>query len=965
MNVRSRAPHLYAVTASTLALAAVLLIGLVGALARPAQAQDEAQPRSTQAGYTYTVQEGDSWASVAATTGVDEATLRAANPQAQRDNDWLLVGEELFVPLAAASTPTRTHVVRSGESWSTIASQYNIPVDLLMAANPNSVRPGLVLYRGEILVIPARGQVPTATPTPAPTATATPTATAMATAAATATATGTVTVTAPVTGPQVSATVTTTASSAGAETLPPCPARFADYPESLSELVNQAGDVKAAVSAFLAACGAAVDNGLVTGDWTGDDVPDLVVVFQNPQPEATFIQNDLLIFQSSADGYQLGYRARAAGEVRLLATEDINADGQADVVWVDTTCGASTCFDTVNVRSWDGSTWADWTEGTITMAYAEISLDDRSPEGQGQEIVLNGGIYGSIGAGPQRSRTEVWASYQGAPYVLAEKSYSPSECLYHTVLDANRAFLAGPGEGFRQAQALYTQAVEDESLIECWMRPNELDELRSFSLYRLAVLASYQGDAEAAAEYIEQLGATYPDSVYDQLGQAWLQAYQESADPQAACQVANEYATEHPESWQMLADYGYTNPSFQASDVCPILELAEPDAQEAPAEAGAAPTATPLSAQVLPDCPATLSDYATTLPDVLTAVGNDQASLENWLRLCNAMGDGRGAVVLADLTGDGRSDAIFYPVIISDVGFGPDGAQGAVLIYHATADGGYTLAAQPDIYGQPEPLAVDDLNADGRMDIAWTVVGCSTFCVREVQMWTWDQDAYVSLIQPGATIAEGTAYFEPVAEGDPGSGQQLVLAGGVSGTPEGGLDVPHTEIWQSVDGGLYQRIRWTYDRDNPGSRCMGLRLVEADVALQAADVLGYGPAVEAYTDALKPGWDACSIFGLPAEEELILLQGLASFRLVQALALNGDLEAAAATAAALAQGQPDSDYSQATQQWLQVYQETGDPAQACEAVQPIFEANSDLWQITDHYGYNHPALAPEQICFVP
>ncbi|OUC08331.1 hypothetical protein RY27_09635, partial [Litorilinea aerophila] len=114
-------------TASTLALAAVLLIGLVGALARPAQAQDEAQPRSTQAGYTYTVQEGDSWASVAATTGVDEATLRAANPQAQRDNDWLLVGEELFVPLAAASTPTRTHVVRSGESWSTIASQYNIP----------------------------------------------------------------------------------------------------------------------------------------------------------------------------------------------------------------------------------------------------------------------------------------------------------------------------------------------------------------------------------------------------------------------------------------------------------------------------------------------------------------------------------------------------------------------------------------------------------------------------------------------------------------------------------------------------------------------------------------------------------------------------------------------------------------------------------------------------------------------
>ena len=30
-----------------------------------------------------------------------------------------------------------------------------------------------------------------------------------------------------------------------------------------------------------------------------------------------------------------------------------------------------------------------------------------------------------------------------------------------------------------------------------------------------------------------------------------------------------------------------------------------------------------------------------------------------------------------------------------------------------------------------------------------------------------------------------------------------------------------------------------------------------------------------------------------------------------------------------------------------------------------FADNALLWQITDHFGYNHPALAAEQICYAP
>ena len=71
------------------------------------------------------------------------------------------------------------------------------------------------------------------------------------------------------------------------------------------------------------------------------------------------------------------------------------------------------------------------------------------------------------------------------------------------------------------------------------------------------------------------------------------------------------------------------------------------------------------------------------------------------------------------------------------------------------------------------------------------------------------------------------------------------------------------------------------------------------------------------------------------------------------------------TLAGITQGMPDSDYTRAATNWLAAYRDGEDAAVACAEVADIFGDNDDLWQITDHYGYNHPALAAEQICYVP
>jgi hypothetical protein len=555
------------------------------------------------------------------------------------------------------------------------------------------------------------------------------------------------------------------------------------------------------------------------------------------------------------------------------------------------------------------------------------------------------------------------------------------------VLDANEALAQAPADGFAVARELYTEAVTNRLLTKCWQRTDELEELKSFSLFRLAVISAYAGDAAGAAENIDQLNAAYPNADFTALGRAWLEAFNVAGDAVAACAAATAFAEANPATYESLSDYGYANPTFGAADLCPVLDVVPAPLAETAAEPEATPTATPepeatlapndLPAVAVPDlpgaagelpaCPANLSGYATVLPDVLAVTGGDALIVETWLRLCDGMNDERGGLLLQDLDGDGVGDALFLPTIISDLGYGPGGVQGALLIYHGQADGAYELVYSPDILGQPQVIAGDDVNGDGQPDLIYTVASCGTACLAEVRIITWDAaaDEYGRIDAPGAFIAEGEVGIEDLPEGAAGVGKQLVLTGGVSGTRAGGIETPRTEIWRTLDGESFRRIAWSYDRDASGNDCLGLRLIEANVALQAADVLGYAPAAALYRAALADDLRACSIYGIPASEELRILRGQAAFRLMQTEALSGSVPAAQAVLDELAAADDENPFAAAGAQWLEAFQSEGDPAAACAAVQTIFDRETITWQVTDHFGTDHPPLAPEEMCFVP
>ncbi len=281
----------------------------------------------------------------------------------------------------------------------------------------------------------------------------------------------------------------------------------------------------------------------------------------------------LLVYHAGSKGYTLAQKYAAQGRLNLLSPDlnvdrnrDLNLDGKPDLAYFDMSCGAHTCFETLFVESWDGKAYQDWIAGEPTIAEASYTIEDVTAEGQGNEIVVHGGVIGSVGAGPQRAWTETYVSQKGAPYALLSQVYDPSTCLYHKIVDANRAFDAWALDGFDPAIEAYKAAVADPSATACGTIKDEVATLRDFARFRLIVAEVAAGRATESLSLQNQIA----NPVLKGAAGAFLKSYAANTSVIQACRDTTKYAQANTGAWQFLVDWGYANPSFTASDLCPL-----------------------------------------------------------------------------------------------------------------------------------------------------------------------------------------------------------------------------------------------------------------------------------------------------------------------------------------------------------------------------------------------------------
>lgn len=132
--------------------------------AKPSPPAETASPRESSAPSYATVRPGDSLTRLAKRHGTTQETLiklnKIKNPSLIRAGQKLVLPSKAASPAPRGSTPVgRSHIVKSGETFYSIARQHGLSMESLTAANPavkaTSLRPGQQLQLARSADAPA------------------------------------------------------------------------------------------------------------------------------------------------------------------------------------------------------------------------------------------------------------------------------------------------------------------------------------------------------------------------------------------------------------------------------------------------------------------------------------------------------------------------------------------------------------------------------------------------------------------------------------------------------------------------------------------------------------------------------------------------------------------------------------------------------------------------------------------
>jgi len=351
---------------------------------------------------------------------------------------------------------------------------------------------------------------------------------------------------------------------------------FLGYPQAILEFLNSGGSAQELDQKLYSAGVANQPLAVATFDLTGNSIDDVVVSIIEPQSSTILPGGTFLIYVCQQDGYHLQHRQdssdnRGAYGIRYL--QDLNSDGQGEVVTSSPSCGAHTCFEDVQVLSWQGDDFANLLVGnTNELPSPDIRIIDPDDDGI-FDIEIGSGGFNSVGAGPNRTKIRHWALNHATSFWDTYEDFpGPSFYRIHVLHDAEDAAQV---ENYDQALIDYGRVVYDPNLVD-WQDPEqESANLSAYSLYKIAVLHLIQGDDDRAAITFDLLEKNYSSQGFGHMYAELASVFRESFEIEGlarACEIAKEFAEDH--SKEILSPlgseiYGYANRDYSPKDICP------------------------------------------------------------------------------------------------------------------------------------------------------------------------------------------------------------------------------------------------------------------------------------------------------------------------------------------------------------------------------------------------------------
>jgi hypothetical protein len=345
-------------------------------------------------------------------------------------------------------------------------------------------------------------------------------------------------------------------------------------------------------------------------------------------------------------------------------------------------------------------------------------------------------------------------------------------------------------------------------------------------------------------------------------------------------------------------------------------------------------------------CPGEVESFAAAFQGVLDLPDMEPGALGGWLIACGVASEEQGGVTVAPIQSEDSEDLI---VVARESAGDSMAARGALLVYHASADG-YTLAHTGVGVGEVVLLGVEDLNTDDLVDIVWTDTTCGQHtCFTSLFVESWNGKTYEDWIVGEPTMAEPDFRFEEAdAAGD---GLEILVHGGVIGSAEAGPQRAWTETYASVGGEPYHLVGQEFDP----TTCLYHQIIDANAAFADWMRNGFDTAIDMYLKAVEDKTlKACG----KIDDELNTLRDFARFRLVVAYTASGDAGSADKVRTAMSnralRGAADVFYG--------TYSATWSIVQAARDATNFAAKNPAAWEFMKDWGYANPGFTAGDLC---
>ncbi|MEO1210362.1 MAG: hypothetical protein AAFX78_12540 [Cyanobacteria bacterium J06638_20] len=280
----------------------------------------------------------------------------------------------------------------------------------------------------------------------------------------------------------------------------------------------------------------------------------------------------------------------------VIAFQDYTGDREPELLLQRQICGAHTCVQSYTVLSYqDGAVRSlisqapsfDTDGRSVVMPYAEVESATDETGDRRPDLLIRGGTYGSVGAGIQRIRTEIWA-WDGSAMTLNDIRWDPSDYRFHLLYEANYRLEQGDDD---RAAELYRQIIEDDSLnddVPDFTPGSVYDSSRQFAAFRLMVMEMMDDDDRQFRNWERWIRLHYPDAPITEAARRMSDRWDGDDSRDDACRAAQDYLVALDDQLSDNSDpsdaptgplryMGYGNPTISGADVCPLDLVADSD----------------------------------------------------------------------------------------------------------------------------------------------------------------------------------------------------------------------------------------------------------------------------------------------------------------------------------------------------------------------------------------------------